>query len=424
MTENALVSEFARTVAAANPNSLQEVSKFVKILCIYMSTTHNAAAFAEAGIIEVVAATILKFMDAPTILTDSFSYLALLAMEDEGLSQRLVDAGLVELVLGAKNFVDKRTFAKDSFLLAVMLQNCPSVVQRLTSNGGIEYLVEELKLHKTSVRQRPYFALLSLGCFIDTLEDRTRLFEKGAIGSAIDYMAQNLSYEGAIAPGLFFLGNVSINSIPIKVEIGRLGGIRLAVSAMRKYPEDHYVQSCGLSCLWNTTWSVNRNKVTAAEVGGISAILEAMNNHLDRVQIQKSGCGALENILSLDATHARYCKEVVIRTLERARARYPDCVKISQVLASLKRIQDPRVADAIARGVCTKVAFPKCVDRDCGCDSNIYCSRCCVQQDVYRCIDCDGEYSIKIYCQVCWQKYHANHKCIKMFVSSRCCTLV
>lgn len=424
MSENVLVSGLASVIASVGPGSLQEVPRIIQVFYAYLSATHNAAELADAGIIEILAAALLKFANTPSVITTSFSFLVALVLEDEGLSQRLIDAGLVELALGARNFIDKSVYAKDLLLLAIILQSNPDAVQKFMSGGGIDSLVEELECYEASVPQRPYFALLLLGALIDTLENRTELFRKGIIGDVTNYMAKNMSYEEAIAPGLFFLGNVSINSIPIKVEIGRLGGIRLVVSAMRKYPENHFVQSYGLTCLWNSTWGVSRNKVIAAEAGGVSVILEAMNNHLDKVRIQKAGCGALENILSLDATHTGYCSSDVISTLERAQARYPDCTKISQVLSSLKRIQDPRVADAIARSVCTKVAFPKCVDRDCGCDDNIYCPKCCVQQNVYRCLDCDGEYSIRIYCQVCWQKHHADHKCVKMFVSSRCCTLI
>ena len=133
-----------------------------------------------------------------------------------------------------------------------------------------------------------------------------------------------------------------------------------------------------------------------------------------------SCCGIIGTILSSPEIHSKYCTPEVIRNVEECHEKHKDSEKIKQSLLSIKREEDPRVCDAVARGACTKEAFPKCSE-DCGPDENFYCPKCCVQQKVFRCLTCDKD-KIMLYCEVCWKRDHQGHKGEEFFYPVRCAT--
>lgn len=415
-----VIESLASLVASTEPDVTSEISDWLGLFQNLILATHNVTSLADSGVIELLAAIIIKFKDNSNVVVDSLTLFVLILVEDESFGPRMVSAGIVDLALDARNFVDTTTCREDLLLLVLILRDTPESREYFISKGGVECVMEELVCSENTLDRRAHYVIILLGTLTDTLKNRRKLSEKGAVKLVIDYMARNMSSDQVFVSSLYFLGCVSLNSIPIKAEIGRLGGLELMISVIKKCPDNQTIQGHCLSSLWNSTWGVSKNKIVAAEYGGVSAVIGIMKKHPDNEDIQRCGCGTLENILSIDDVHSKYCTEDVINTVERSQARFPNCGKLKQTLSSIKRIQDPRVIDSVAKGVCTKLAFPKCVDKDCGCDKNIYCPKCCIQQNSYRCIDCDGEYSIKMYCEVCWKKFHANHKCVKMFVSSRC----
>ena len=207
------------------------------------------------------------------------------------------------------------------------------------------------------------------------------------------------------------------------------------------------------------------NKIIAVETGGIEATLKAINTHIYNTGVCRQGCGALRNlcvgnalfqkevckkgrledilrvlkvctgnenlmcsccdvlsaILSSPETHSRYCTPEVIRAVEGCYERHKDSEKIKQFLLSLKREEDPRVRDAVARGVCTKEAFQNC--KGCAYDRGYYCPDCCVQQKAFRCFTCDKDKNeVKLYCEVCWKRDHKGHIGEELFCPVRCAT--
>lgn len=422
--EDMLVAALIKALSKPIHEGLPEALCCIRGITMYARSVGNMAGLVRAGAIEAVASAAMSFRKSPSIIQMAIFFFVVALVEDRSLSARMIDLGLFDLVFEAKEGVDSPNFVHDILLLFIAIDSSQSTAKTFMERGGAEYIFWELQRYKSSSGQRPCTLILLLSGLIWNLENRLRIHKCGLVRLVIEYMFSHIDNEEVIANGAYFIGNVSINSIPIKADIGRAGGVRLVLDAMKRYSDKPGILTSCFTCLWNTTWGVSANKIMAAEYGSVKTITDCMMAYAEDVKIQKTGCGALDNILSLDVTHKRYCNDSVIKTLELAHARFPECEKISQVLLSLKRVLDPRVIDATSRGVCTKTMFPKCTDKDCGCDKNIYCPKCCTQQNVYKCVECDGEYSIKIYCEVCWKKFHYRHKCVKMFVSSRCCTSV
>ena len=127
----------------------------------------------------------------------------------------------------------------------------------------------------------------------------------------------------------------------------------------------------------------------ACEKGGLEVLLRVLKKYTDNVGVSETCCAAIGTVISSPETHSKYCTPEVIRAVEECYEKHKDSKQIKQFLLSLKREEDQRVHDAVARDVCTKEVFPKC-SKDCGCDENAYCPKCCVQQKVFRCLTCDN----------------------------------
>ena len=156
------------------------------------------------------------------------------------------------------------------------------------------------------------------------------------------------------------------------------------------------------------------------EKGGLEVLLMVLKENSNNEELLGSCCGAIGAVLSSSETHSKYCTPEVIRAVEVCHEKYKYSEDIKQFLLSLKREEDPRVLDAVARGVCTKEAFPKCSE-ECGSDENYYCPKCCVQQKVFRCFTCDKNGNW-LYCEVCWKRDHQGHKGEEFFYPVRCAT--
>ena len=158
----------------------------------------------------------------------------------------------------------------------------------------------------------------------------------------------------------------------------------------------------------------------ACEKGCIDAILKTFGTMINDEGLSSIYCASFGYILSSRETHSKYFTEDVLNTVKGCLEKYKDSKVIHQFYKGLMREEDPRVCDAVQRGVCTKEAFPKC-SPDCKCDKNNYCEECCIQQKAFRCFTCDKD-DIRLYCETCWKKNHQGHECEEFFYPVRCAT--
>lgn len=158
----------------------------------------------------------------------------------------------------------------------------------------------------------------------------------------------------------------------------------------------------------------------ACEKGCIDVLLKMLKAHIDSKVICEFGCGALGTILSSRDLHSKFCTGDVLNSVRECFEKHKDSVEILHYYLGVMREEDPMINDAVARGACTKEAFPKCSD-GCGPGNNTHCPKCCVQQKVFRCHTCDKD-MIRVYCETCWKMYHQGHDCEELFYPARCAT--
>lgn len=126
-------------------------------------------------------------------------------------------------------------------------------------------------------------------------------------------------------------------------------------------------------------------------------------------------------LLSSQETHSKFCTKEALEAIKELYENHKDYREVPQFYKEFLKEEDPRVREAIEKGTCTKDAFPKC-EYECGCDENIYCPDCCIQQKAFRCYTCD-KVEIKLYCETCWKRDHQGHDCEEFFYPVRCATV-
>lgn len=152
----------------------------------------------------------------------------------------------------------------------------------------------------------------------------------------------------------------------------------------------------------------------------IDVVVGIMKNHVNDLSVCENGCAVIGTIFSFEETSLQNYKSDAFKVVKECSEKHKESEKIKCFFLGLMREKDKRVIDAISKGVCTKSEFPGCT-AGCEFNKNLYCSKCCIQQNTYRCYECDPNKNV-FYCETCWMKYHKGHKCEKFFFPIRCAT--
>ena len=200
-------------------------------------------------------------------------------------------------------------------------------------------------------------------------------------------------------------------------------GIEIVLEVLDRYGAIPNVSLYGCIVISSISEADYSAQKEVCERGGVDTLLDILMLHSgSSKEACEICCWTLCVILSSQNTHSRFCTDDVLDPVQECCEVYEDPEKILQSLLSLMRGEDQRITDVVARGVCTKEAFPKCKD-ECRCDEGVYCSECCVQQRAFRCLTCDNDKDKgMVYCEVCWRKDHQGHECEEFFYPVRCST--
>ena len=205
-----------------------------------------------------------------------------------------------------------------------------------------------------------------------------------------------------------------------QITIKKAGGIETILEIMRRHIGNDRICGYGCGTLKNILEANCTTQSYACEKECVELLLYILRIYADHKYICEAGVETLGIILSSQRTHSMFYTEEIVNTVQSIRKRHESSIKILQGLIGLVREEDQRVLEAVRRGSCTKTALPKCRG-DCKYDENGYCSNCCIQQRVYKCITCDKS-RVKLYCEACWKKNHQGHQCEEFFYPTKCGT--
>ena len=202
------------------------------------------------------------------------------------------------------------------------------------------------------------------------------------------------------------------------MKAGKTGVIDIVMKVVNAHTDSAGICEWGCRALCNIATESTLLQKGICEKGGLAILLKVLREHSGNAL--ETCITSIDALLSSPETHSKYCTPEVIRAVEECYEKHKDSEKIKHSLLSLKREEDSRVRDAVARGVCTKEAFPKCSEK-CRCDKGYYCSKCCAQQKTFRCLTCDKN-KTRFYCEVCWKRDHKGHNGEEFFYPVRCAT--
>ena len=176
---------------------------------------------------------------------------------------------------------------------------------------------------------------------------------------------------------------------------------------------------------WKTLMNISEGNCSVQEAicanGGLWTLLDAlrMPNRFYRETDWDLYCRTIEVVLSSTEVHSKFCTASVLDAVEKWSKEHKGDERVERFLSSLKRVEDPRVRDAVSNHECTQEAFPE----HCGCKwvKGVNCPKCCVRQKVFRCIRCDKK-EVKFYCETCWERQHKGHEREEFFFPVKCAT--
>lgn len=196
------------------------------------------------------------------------------------------------------------------------------------------------------------------------------------------------------------------------------GLLETVVDILKKERINYAAQRAGCCFLLNISEGNRLFQKVICEKGGLDVFLEIIKDEYE--DLTKICCGAIWVVLSSPENFSNYCTPAVLSDIEELHKEREEIERINHLVLCVKREEDPRVRDAVSRGVCTKEAFPEC-GNDCGCDEGFYCYDCCVPQKAFRCFTCDKDRN-RFYCEVCWKRDHQGHEGEEFFCPVRCAT--
>ena len=264
-------------------------------------------------------------------------------------------------------------------------------------SGVLEHAVEKIKKYKDDENFCQSFLALFTNIAVENCNQ-------------VIFSNLNKSTQNSLHPFISFmlLGADS-------VIFGALEAMKMIAQA---HPRD--ISMCDSVCgaIWGAVEGSYKVQSAACTVGIVSTLLDIMK--IPEISDERSGSimGSIGLLFSSEKSLTEHCTPEVLSEIEAFCRKHEDSKKARMFLMGIKREEDPRVRDAISRGVCTKDAFPKCAEGKL-CDENYYCEECCVQQKVFRCLECDKD-TFNFYCETCWNKAHKGHKCEEFFYPVRC----
>jgi hypothetical protein len=180
------------------------------------------------------------------------------------------------------------------------------------ASAGARAVVEAMREHPAhaAIQRKGCARLLDLTPSVEGAEYQRILRENGgewmemdrkyrelASAGVIDVVCQALSTQPAevAATGCRVLTFLARSDANLGL-IARLGGIEALVTAMQGHATDPGVQEWACRALVNLTVNNAENQVKISNLGGIEAILKAMKDHPTVAEVQKQACWALCHI--------------------------------------------------------------------------------------------------------------------------------
>uniref|UniRef100_A0A7S1T776 LRRK2 ARM repeat domain-containing protein n=1 Tax=Compsopogon caeruleus TaxID=31354 RepID=A0A7S1T776_9RHOD len=180
----------------------------------------------------------------------------------------------------------------------INLSSNNTVVQGLIGQqlGGIHLVVRSIVQHlnEEKVQEKGIGVLCSL-----TLVPSNRSLIGSLHGEklAMEAMKRFPESPGVAVESSTLMANVAFGSRGNKIWIGRNGGILAILKAMQDFPDHRTLQMRGCLALRNIAWGVEDNQAMVSSLGGVVLLYRAIENHVSDSSIIEQSSVALCNVV-------------------------------------------------------------------------------------------------------------------------------
>lgn len=185
-------------------------------------------------------------------------------------------------------------------VLGKIARDMPSAQPSIAETGGVKQIMRAIQRYKKldTLQDKGIFAILSL---TGDAEARNSILEERGAECVLWAMGEFQDVRTILKNGSTTLCNLAFASEVGKERIGRVGGIDAIVNAMNRHETDVDLQTCCCLALRNITFGSRTNQWIAGRACALDSIVRLMKNFQKDINVQYQGCWALANICSNDS---------------------------------------------------------------------------------------------------------------------------
>ena len=269
-----------------------------------------------------------------------------------------------------------------------------------------------------------YEILISGGCFVE-----------GFVGGLGASPGGDSSYCTHVFSTLNFLCGRSFEA---RVRVSSADGIAAVGAAMQHASHRRHTRIQGLGCELLRKLMICDERLEDQLGKGLKAVFAAMLLHPDDLSVQEQGALAIAAVFANQEVYDDNFSPKILEIVSTALSNFPRSKKLHFCAKCLRRDTDSRAKKAARRGVCSATLTPRCTEHPAPTpqqqqqqqqqqrlgdnDDLFFCDDCCVLQRMHRCFTCDGKFSSRKYCDVCWKTVHSGHTGASFFSYAVCAT--
>ena len=440
--------------------------------------SENSARVRSAGGIRPLVDALQRYPGEAQTASNVCYALFKLAEDSEQNAKRMADLGAAAFILPcirahAQQHTD--VASNGAYALSSIFAVAPAKIPEFVAAGGLDAVAQAMSAGVRSCEtQRACLGLLGAVASESEAPDTRAAICKTAAGPIVAGLAAFKTDLEVQMNGLALVSTIIMGSPECQAMLGAKGAVEAVLAAMAANAKVLELQQAALNALTNLVFKsvANQRKVVAAK--GVQTICDTMKSFdpakvafdLSRkseflslqatacmalintcennteAQLDAGACGCLDTVLALaksnkaiaktcystvmvllstQKAHAKYCSPKFIEAVEGSTKGLSGSKDSQLCVAALKRVQDPRAANATKRGVCTNTAIPLCKNNCPYKHDKGYCVNCIAVQWVRFCATCSRKNNdYLIYCPVCWELHHKGHEGIKLFIPGRC----
>ena len=263
-------------------------------------------------IIQVVSLTITDAEQDPTLLVNGMRTLGYMASARANVAERLIQMGIVDLVLLAMQKYDwDEDILEESMRLIAYLCYYDAGINKVYKSDGVRIILTQMESHA----EEADFALIgadALKAMVSRQEALQPVGKEIVKYQGIDtilkkVMANNMQSKDLIRACLFILIPLCTFNEDISKEVAQTG-MRIILKAITTYRDDTEVLIPAFKLIGHLAFTKDNLKIIV-QFGGIGLLIDAVLTHPEEFDMVKQSIKTLDNVAMASPEHSKIVQE-------------------------------------------------------------------------------------------------------------------